>query len=88
MSYLGSALLEFFVSFIGDGMLGMLAGRVLLWAIPWMREDRLAESTLTLALAYGAFVLSERLLHYCCFCQTDHLASAPAWSSFNRSRTS
>ena len=58
-----SGLLEFFVSFIGGGLFGMIAGRGLLRAIPWMREDRLAEATLTLGLAYGVFVVAERFLH-------------------------
>jgi CPA1 family monovalent cation:H+ antiporter len=60
---IGSGLLEFFVSFIGGGLFGVVAGRGLLWAILWMRDDRLAETTLTLGLAYGVFVLSERFLH-------------------------
>jgi CPA1 family monovalent cation:H+ antiporter len=58
-----STLLEFFVSFIGGGVFGVVAGRCLLWAIPWMRDDRLAEATLTLGLAYGVFVVAERFLH-------------------------
>ena len=32
-------------------------------SIPWMRDDRLAEATLTVALAYGVFIAAERLLH-------------------------
>ena len=28
-----------------------------------MRDDRLAEATLTLALAYGVFIVAERFLH-------------------------
>jgi CPA1 family monovalent cation:H+ antiporter len=60
---IASALVEFFVSFIGGGLFGVLAGRGLLWTIPWMRDDRLAETTLTLALSYGVFVIAERLLH-------------------------
>src|SRR5258708_8736194 len=31
--------------------------------IPWVRDDRLAEATLTLALAYGVFIAAERLFH-------------------------
>jgi CPA1 family monovalent cation:H+ antiporter len=54
---------EFFRSFIGGGLLGLLAGRALLWVIPWVRDDRLAEATLTLALAYGVFIAAERLFH-------------------------
>jgi CPA1 family monovalent cation:H+ antiporter len=60
---IASGLLEFFVSFVGGGLFGAIAGRGLLWAIPWMRDDRLAEATLTLGLAYGVFVVSERFLH-------------------------
>ena len=60
---IGSGLREFFVSFIGGGVLGMVAGRALLAVIPWVRDDRLAEATLTLALAYGVFIAAERLFH-------------------------
>src|SRR5438445_923326 len=60
---IASALSEFFLSFIGGGLLGLLAGRALLAVIPWVRDDRLAEATLTLALAYGVFISAERLFH-------------------------
>jgi CPA1 family monovalent cation:H+ antiporter len=60
---LGAGLREFFSSFIGGGLLGLLAGRALLSVIPWLRDDRLAEATLTVALAYGVFIAAERLLH-------------------------
>jgi len=60
---IGSGLSEFFLSFIGCGVLGLLAGRALLWVIPLVRDDRLAEATLTLALAYGVFIAAERLFH-------------------------
>jgi monovalent cation:H+ antiporter, CPA1 family len=60
---IGSGLSEFFLSFIGGGLLGLLAGRALLAVIPWVRDDRLAEATLTLALAYGVFIAAERLFH-------------------------
>ena len=60
---IGSGLSEFFLSFIGGGVLGLLAGRALLAVIPWVRDDRLAEATLTLALAYGVFIAAERLFH-------------------------
>src|SRR5258708_26930224 len=33
----------------------------LLAVIPWVRDDRLAEATLTLALAYGVFIAAERM---------------------------
>jgi monovalent cation:H+ antiporter, CPA1 family len=60
---IGSGLSQFFLSFIGGGVLGLLAGRALLAVIPWVRDDRLAEATLTLALAYGVFIAAERLFH-------------------------
>src|ERR1700751_3391202 len=60
---IGFGLSEFFLSFIGGGVLGLLAGRALLAVIPWVRDDRLAEATLTLALAYGVFIAAERLFH-------------------------
>src|ERR1700758_3674774 len=60
---IGAGLREFFLSFIGGGLLGLLAGRALLAVVPWVRDDRLAEATLTLALAYGVFIAAERLFH-------------------------
>ena len=60
---IGAGLREFFVSFIGGGLLGVAAGRALLWLVPWLGDDRLAEGTLTLALAYGVFIAADRLLH-------------------------
>src|SRR5215472_16373191 len=60
---IGWGLREFFLSFVGGGVLGMLAGRALLAVVPWVRDDRLAEATLTLALAYGVFIAAERLFH-------------------------
>jgi monovalent cation:H+ antiporter, CPA1 family len=59
----GFGLREFFSSFVGGGILGSLAGRALLGAIPLVRDDRLAEATLTVALAYGVFIAAERLFH-------------------------
>ena len=60
---IGSGLREFFSAFIGGGILGLLAGRALLGVISWLRGDRLAEATLTVALAYGVFIAAERLFH-------------------------
>jgi CPA1 family monovalent cation:H+ antiporter len=54
---------EFGTSFLGGGLLGLVAGRSLLQVIPWTRDDRLAETTLTIALAYLVFVAAEKLLH-------------------------
>ena len=52
------------MSFIGGGLFGMFAGRVLLGVVPWLRDDRLAEATLTLALAYGVFIVSRAPLSH------------------------
>src|SRR5215469_7070981 len=60
---IGAGLREFFFSFIGGGLLGLLAGRLSLSIIHWLYDDRLAEATLTVALAYGVFVVAERLFH-------------------------
>ena len=54
---------EFFGSFVGGGVARVLAGRALLWMIPRLGDDRLAEGTLTLALAYRVFIVADRLLH-------------------------
>jgi CPA1 family monovalent cation:H+ antiporter len=40
-----------------------LAGRALLQLIPWTRDDRLAEATLTVALPYLVFIVAEHALH-------------------------
>src|SRR5215471_17285332 len=81
---IGAGLRQFFVSFVGGGFLGLVAGRVLLWVIPWIRDDRLAEATLTLALAYGVFIAAERLFHVSGIVAV--LASGLAVSAFGRSR--
>ena len=39
----------------------MIAGRAFLEVIPWTRDDRLAEGTLTVALAYLSFIAAQRL---------------------------
>ncbi|TMJ63719.1 MAG: cyclic nucleotide-binding domain-containing protein [Alphaproteobacteria bacterium] len=56
----------------------------LLAVIPWVRDDRLAEATLTLALAYGVFVVAERLLHVSGVVAV--LAAALTISALGRSR--
>ena len=59
----GSMATQFVVSFLGGGLLGILAGRAFLEIIPWVRDDRLAEGTLTVALAYLSFIAAERVFH-------------------------
>src|SRR5580700_133870 len=60
---IGAGAREFLTSFLGGAALGIFAGRALLSAIPWLRNDRLAEASLTVALAYLAFIAGERLFH-------------------------
>src|ERR1700727_705214 len=54
---------QFLLSFFGGAALGLLAGRALLQLIPWTRDDRLAEATLTVALPYLVFIAAENLVH-------------------------
>ena len=54
---------QFAVSFLGGAVLGVVAGRVFLQLIPWTRDDRLAEATLTVALAYLVFIGAEHFFH-------------------------
>jgi CPA1 family monovalent cation:H+ antiporter len=54
---------QFLVSFFGGAVLGLLGGRALLQLIPWTRDDRLAEATLTVALPYLVFIAAEQVVH-------------------------
>ena len=54
---------EFTLSFLGGGVVGFFAGRLLLWIMLRAGDDRLAEATLTLAFAYLVFIAAERLFH-------------------------
>jgi CPA1 family monovalent cation:H+ antiporter len=58
-----TGLSEFILLFVGGGVFGYLAGRLLLWCMRYVSGDRLAEATLTLAFAYLSFVAAERLFH-------------------------
>jgi CPA1 family monovalent cation:H+ antiporter len=57
---LGEAVLTFLTSFLGGALVGFLGGRGLMLLVPWLRDSRLAETTLTLALPYLVYTLSER----------------------------
>ena len=81
---LGSSAIEFIRSFLGGGALGALAGRAFLQIIPWIRDDRLAEGTLTVALAYLSFIAAERLFHVSGVVAV--LASGMTVSAFGRTR--
>ena len=58
-----AGLSDFAVSFVGGGVVGFFAGRLLIWIIPRLGDDRLPEATLTLAFAYLAFIAAERVFH-------------------------
>jgi monovalent cation:H+ antiporter, CPA1 family len=58
-----TGLSEFILLFVGGGVFGYIAGRLLLWCMRHVSGDRLAEATLTLAFAYFSFVAAERLFH-------------------------
>jgi CPA1 family monovalent cation:H+ antiporter len=54
---------EFAVVFVGGGIVGLVFGRVLLWVMPRLGDDRLAEATLSVAFAYLVFITADRLFH-------------------------
>ena len=81
---LGSGAEEFVRAFIGGGVLGFVAGRAFLQVIPWTRDNRLAEGTLTVGLAYLAFIVAERLLHVSGVVAV--MASGMTVSAFGRTR--
>jgi len=56
-----AGLRDFAISFVGGGVVGFLAGQLLLWIIARLGEDRLVEATLTLAFSYLAFIAAQRL---------------------------
>jgi CPA1 family monovalent cation:H+ antiporter len=58
-----AGLLGFLKAFVGGLAMGWAMARTACWAMPGLRDIRLAEMTLTLALAYGAFILAEHYLH-------------------------
>ena len=56
----GEAVRIFLTSFLGGALVGFIGGRGLMMLVPWLRDSRLAEMTLTLALPYLVYILSER----------------------------
>ena len=81
---LGSGAEEFVRSFVGGGVLGFVAGRAFLQVIPWTRDNRLAEGTLTVGLAYLAFIVAERAFHVSGVVSV--MASGMTVSAFARTR--
>ncbi len=81
---IASAAVEFVRSFLGGAALGALAGRAFLQIIPWTRDDRLAEGTLTVALAYLTFIAAERMFQVSGVVAV--LAAGMTVSAFGRTR--
>ncbi len=59
----GSVVATFLYSFVGGTLVGFLGGRALMMVVPWLRNSRVAEMTLTLALPYIVYILCERHFH-------------------------
>jgi CPA1 family monovalent cation:H+ antiporter len=57
-----SAASEFAKDFAGGLVFGFLVGRVSFFVVPLLRDHRLAETTITIALAYLAFIVGEHYL--------------------------
>ncbi|MDQ4062115.1 MAG: sodium:proton antiporter, partial [Pseudomonadota bacterium] len=55
--------LGFLRAFLGGLAFGLVAGRLACALLPWLRDSRLAQTTLTVGLAYLAFVVGEHALH-------------------------
>ena len=53
-------MLIFLRSFLGGALVGFVAGRAVMALMAWLRNSRLAETTLTLALPYLVYTLCER----------------------------
>jgi CPA1 family monovalent cation:H+ antiporter len=58
---LGEGLLIFLNSAAGGALIGFVGGRVLMWIVPLLRDSRLAEMTLTLALPYLVYIVCEHI---------------------------
>jgi CPA1 family monovalent cation:H+ antiporter len=59
----GSAALAFARAFLGGLAVGLVAGRVAVGLMSWLRDQRFAQVTLTLALPYIAYIGGEHFLH-------------------------
>jgi CPA1 family monovalent cation:H+ antiporter len=60
---LGEAVGAFLYAFLGGALVGFLGARLLMMVVPWLRDSRLAEMTLTLALPYIVYIVCERHFH-------------------------
>jgi len=83
VSILGGVV-EFFSVFVGGTLIGALIGLVAAFALPWL--DRLSAAALTVAVAYGSFVLADEVLGFSGVMAT--VASGLVLSGFAPSRAS
>jgi CPA1 family monovalent cation:H+ antiporter len=58
----GGGLLDFFSVFFGGAAIGAVLGLAVAFALPWL--DRLAAAALSVALAYGSFILADDVLGF------------------------
>jgi CPA1 family monovalent cation:H+ antiporter len=56
---LGDGLLIFLTTAVGGALVGFAGARILMWIMPLLRDSRLAEMTLTLALPYLVYIVCE-----------------------------
>jgi len=59
--HVGAASLSFVRNFLGGIAAGYVGGRLIVGVLPWLRDMRLAQVTLTLALPYLVFIVGERV---------------------------
>jgi monovalent cation:H+ antiporter, CPA1 family len=60
---LGGAVGTFLYSSVAGALVGFVGGRALMLVVPWLRDSRVAEMTLTLALPYIVYIVGERHFH-------------------------
>jgi CPA1 family monovalent cation:H+ antiporter len=83
VSILGGVV-EFFSVFVGGALIGALVGLIAAFALPWL--DRLSAAALTVAVAYGGFVLADETFGFSGVMAT--VASGLVLSAFAPSRAS
>jgi CPA1 family monovalent cation:H+ antiporter len=59
---IGRGLGDFAAAFVGGGAVGFGLGRILLWIMPYLGDNRFAETTMSVAFAYLAFILAQHFL--------------------------
>jgi len=54
---------QFLVVFFGGLLVGVVLGGAMLWIIAFEKQDHMVQATLTMVLAYLAFIVAEHFLH-------------------------